>query len=152
MCSVVISYAVFIDMLCYQKVRVGCRSLTHQCIIWRYYINVWCYLERKLGIDKFKKKKMITSLVLLVLLLAGPVVFGATTSGSPTEKLYAGIINAFYGTNHTGRPVECGRDWTYYHYLATQMLIQIVLTIGHIMLTVFVFVKLWRKGKSSLRV
>jgi len=95
---------------------------------------------------------MIVSLVLLFVILAGPVVFGATTQGSPTEYFYAGLINAFYGTNHTGRPLECGRDWTYYHYLATQMLIQLVLTISHIIITILLFVKLWRRGERSLRV
>jgi len=93
---------------------------------------------------------MIVSLVLLFVILAGPVILGATAQGSPTETFYAGLINTFYGTNHTGRPLECGRDWTYYHYLATQMLIQIILTIGHIMLSVTFFVKLWRRGGKTL--
>jgi len=99
-----------------------------------------------------KEVKMIVSLVLLFVILAGPVVFGATTQGSPTENFYAGLINAFYGTNHTGRPLECGRDWTYYHYLATQMLVQLILTMSHIIITIILFVKLWRRGEKSLRV
>ena len=95
---------------------------------------------------------MIVSLVLLVVVLAGPVIFGATVQGSPTENFYANLINTFYGTNHTGRPLECGRDWTYYHYLATQMLIQLLLTISHIALSVTLFVKLWRHSGKTLKV
>jgi len=95
---------------------------------------------------------MIISLILLFVLLAGPVVFGATTQGSPSENFYAGLINAFYGTNHTGRPLECGRDWTYYHYLATQMLVLLLISISHVIITITLFVKLWRRGKKTLRV
>jgi len=95
---------------------------------------------------------MIISLALLTVVLAGPVIFGASVEGSPTEAFYAGVINAFYGTNHTGRPLECGRDWTYYHYVATQMLINLFLTIGHIMLSIAFFVKLWRRGGRTLHV
>jgi len=95
---------------------------------------------------------MITSVILLFVILAAPVIYGATAEGSPSENFYASLINTFYGTNHTGRPLECGRDWTYYHYLATQLLIQISLTVLHVILTIFFFVKLWRRDKKTLRV
>jgi len=95
---------------------------------------------------------MITSLILLFVILAGPVIYGATAEGSPSENFYASLINTFYGTNHTGRPLECGRDWTYYHYLVTQMLIQILLTVLHIILTITFFVKLWKRNGKTLKI
>jgi len=95
---------------------------------------------------------MILSVVLILILLAGPLIYGATAEGSASEQFYASVINTFYGTNHTGRPLECGRDWTYYHYLATEVLIQIVLSVIHMGLTITFFVKLWKRNGKTLKI
>jgi len=48
-------HAIFIDMLCYQKVRAGCECCMNKCIICHRYVNVSCYLERKLGSNKLRQ-------------------------------------------------------------------------------------------------
>jgi len=95
---------------------------------------------------------MIIGVLLIIAVLVAPLAIGTTVSGSPTEAFYAGIINSFYGTNHTGRPVECGRDWTYYHYLATEMLVTLIVMLIHMTMSIIFFVKLWRRGGKTLSV
>jgi len=75
-----------------------------------------------------------------------------TVDGSPTEAFYTKMINAFYGTNHTGRPEECGRDWTYFHYIATETAVVLILQVINGIFSVVAFVKLWKKGRNSLTV
>jgi len=99
-----------------------------------------CYVgERKL-------KMMITLILIFVItLVAGE----ATTTGT-TEKVYTQMINAIYGTNHTGRPRECGRDWTYFHYIATETAIVLILQVLNGIFSVVTFIKWRNKQKSSL--
>ena len=80
------------------------------------------------------------------------MVVGDITSTSPSEAVFAQMINAFYGTNHTGRPRECGRDWTYFHYIATETAIVLILQLINSIFSVVAFMKLWKKGKNSLTV
>jgi len=94
---------------------------------------------------------MIGTLIFLCILVTA-LALGATADGSPTEVFYAKLINAFYGSNHTGRPVECGRDWTYFHYIATESGIILIIQIIHVVFSVTAFVKLWRRGGKSLNV
>jgi len=78
------------------------------------------------------------------------LVAGETTTTDTSEKVYAQVINTLYGTNHTGRPNECGRDWTYFHYIATETAIVLILQILNGIFSVVTFIKWKNKQKSSL--
>jgi len=78
------------------------------------------------------------------------LVAGEATTTATSEVVYAHMINAFYGTNHTGRPSECGRDWTYFHYIATETAIVLILQILNGIFSVVTFMKWRKKPKSSL--
>jgi len=66
------------------------------------------------------------------------------------EDFHTKIINAFYGTNHTEWS-ECGRDQTYFHYIASELTIVIALELIHIIVAIVALVKLWKKNGSTLR-
>jgi len=66
------------------------------------------------------------------------------------EDFHSSIINAFYGTNHTEWSDECGRDQTYFHYIASELTIVIALELIHILVTIVAFVKLWKRNISTL--
>jgi len=67
------------------------------------------------------------------------------------EDFHTKIMNAFYGTNHTGWSDECGCDQTYFHYIASELTIVIALELIHIIVAIVAFVKLWKKDVSTLR-
>jgi len=66
------------------------------------------------------------------------------------EDFHTKIINAFYGTNHTEWSDECGRDWTYFHYIASELTVVIALELVHIIFAIVAFMKLWKKNISTL--
>ena len=78
------------------------------------------------------------------------LVVGEATTTATSEVVHAQMINAFYGTNHTGRPSECGRDWTYFHYIATETVIVLILQVLNGIFSVVTFIKWRNKQKSSL--
>jgi len=65
------------------------------------------------------------------------------------EDFHTSIINAFYGTNHTEWS-ECGRDQTYFHYIASELTIVIALELIHIIVAIVAFIKLWKRNVSTL--
>jgi len=66
------------------------------------------------------------------------------------EDFHSSIINAFYGTNHTKWSDECGRDQTYFHYIASELMIVIALELIYIIIAIVAFVKLWKRNVSTL--
>jgi len=68
------------------------------------------------------------------------------------EDFHTKVINALYGTNHTGWPDECGRDWTYFHYIASELTAVIALEIVHIIFVIVACTKLWKKNGSILKI
>jgi len=85
-----------------------------------------------------------------VLIFVTILVAGEATTTATSETVYAHMINAFYGTNHTGRSSECGRDWTYFHYIATETAIVLILQVLNGIFSVVTFIKWRNKQKSSL--
>ena len=67
------------------------------------------------------------------------------------EDFHTKIMNAFYGANHTEWSDECGRDQTYFHYIASEVTILIALELIHIITAIVTLVKLWKKDVSTLR-
>jgi len=98
---------------------------------------------------KTRKKIMITLTLLIVMAI---IATKGAVDGSSTEAFYTNMINVLYGTNHTVRPDECGRDWTYFHYIATETATVLILQVLHGVFSVYAFIKLWKKNNNTLTV
>jgi len=68
------------------------------------------------------------------------------------ESFHTKVINALYGTNHTERPDECGRDWTYFHYIASEVAAVIALELLHGIFIVTACIKLWKRNNPTLNI
>ena len=90
---------------------------------------------------------MVRTSVVMCLIVAAVTSCSRVTKA---EDFHSSIINAFYGTNRTEWTDECGRDQTYFHYIASELMIVIALELIYIIIAIVAFVKLWKRNVSTL--